>query len=78
MSKKIYIISLIVFIIDQITKSIISTYIKLNDSIQIIKDFFYIRYINKHGLINIMKSFCNKYSVDFYKTTIQFNFTRLA
>ena len=49
MSKKIYIISLIVFIIDQITKSIISTYIKLNDSIQIIKDFFYIRYINNKG-----------------------------
>lgn len=49
MSKKIYIISLIIFILDQISKSIISTYLKLNDSIEIIKDFFYIRYINNKG-----------------------------
>ena len=49
MSKKIYIISLIIFILDQITKSLISTYLKLNQSIEIIKDFFYIRYINNKG-----------------------------
>lgn len=49
MSKKIYIISLIIFILDQITKSLISTYLKLNKSIEIIKDFFYIRYINNKG-----------------------------
>ncbi len=49
MSKKIYIISLIIFILDQITKSLISTYLKLNESIEIIKDFFYIRYINNKG-----------------------------
>lgn len=49
MSKKIYIISLIIFILDQITKSLISTYLKLNESIEITKDFFYIRYINNKG-----------------------------
>ena len=49
MSKKIYIISLIIFILDQITKSLISTYLKLNECIEIIKDFFYIRYINNKG-----------------------------
>lgn len=49
MSKKVYIISIIIFIIDQISKSIISTYLKLNESIEIIKDFFYIRYINNTG-----------------------------
>lgn len=49
MSKKIYIISLVIFILDQITKSLISTYLKLNESIEIIKDFFYIRYINNKG-----------------------------
>ncbi len=49
MSKKIYIISLLIFILDQITKSLISTYLKLNESIEIIKDFFYIRYINNKG-----------------------------
>ena len=49
MSKKIYIISLLIFILDQITKSLISTYLNLNESIEIIKDFFYIRYINNKG-----------------------------
>ena len=49
MSKKIYIITLLIFILDQITKSLISTYLKLNESIEIIKDFFYIRYINNKG-----------------------------
>ena len=49
MSKKVYIIGLIVFIIDQISKCLISTYMKLNQSITIIKDFFYIKYINNTG-----------------------------
>lgn len=49
MSKKVYIIALIIYIIDQISKSIISTYLKLNQSIIIIKDFFYLRYINNTG-----------------------------
>lgn len=49
MSKKVYIIALTLFIIDQLSKSLISTYLKLNESILIIKDFFYIRYINNTG-----------------------------
>ena len=49
MSKKIYIIGIIIFIIDQITKCIISSYLKLNESITIIKDYFYIKYINNTG-----------------------------
>ena len=49
MSKKIYILAINIFIIDQLTKSIISTYLKLNQSIEVIKDFFYLRYINNTG-----------------------------
>lgn len=49
MSKKVYILTLVIFIIDQISKSIISTYLTLNKSIEVIKDFFYLRYINNTG-----------------------------
>lgn len=49
MSKKIYITAIVLFIIDQITKSFISTYLTLNQSIKVIKDFFYITYINNSG-----------------------------
>ena len=49
MSKKIYIICIITFIIDQISKCIISTYLKLNKPITVIKNYFYIRYINNTG-----------------------------
>ena len=49
MSKKIFIISIIIFIIDGLSKSIISAYLKLNQSIEIIKDFFYLRYIHNTG-----------------------------
>lgn len=49
MSKKIYILAITIFIIDQLSKSIISTYFKLNQSIEVIKDFFYLRYINNTG-----------------------------
>lgn len=49
MSKKIFLISVIIFIIDGLSKSIISTYLKLNQSIEIIKDFFYLRYIHNTG-----------------------------
>jgi len=49
MSKKIYIISIIIFIIDQISKVIISTYMSLNETIRIIKNFFYLTYTNNTG-----------------------------
>ena len=49
MSKRIFIIGIIIFILDQISKCIITTYLKTNQSIKVIKDFFYIRYINNTG-----------------------------
>jgi len=49
MSKKVYIISIIVFILDQISKAIISTFMSINQSIRIIKNFFYITYIHNTG-----------------------------
>lgn len=49
MSKKVYILAIAIFIIDQISKALISTYLKLNESIVVIKDFFYLRYINNTG-----------------------------
>lgn len=49
MSKKVYILTLVIFIIDQISKSIISTYLTLNKSIEVINNFFYLRYINNTG-----------------------------
>ena len=49
MSKKVYILAIAIFIIDQISKALISTYLNLNESIVVIKDFFYLRYINNTG-----------------------------
>lgn len=49
MSKKIYITAIIIFIIDQISKVVISTYLSLNETIRVIKNFFYITYINNTG-----------------------------
>lgn len=49
MTKKIYLTAIIIFIIDQISKVIISSYIELNSSIRIIKNFFYLTYTNNTG-----------------------------
>ena len=49
MTKKIYITAIIIFIIDQISKVIISSYIGLNSSVRIIKNFFYLTYTNNTG-----------------------------
>lgn len=49
MSKKIYIIALIIFIFDQLSKTILSTFLTLGNSIKVIKDFFYLTYINNTG-----------------------------
>ena len=49
MAKKVYIISMIIFIIDQITKCIVSSYLKLNQSLTLINDYLYIKYINNTG-----------------------------
>lgn len=49
MKKKIYIISFIVLIFDQISKIICDAFLKLNDPIVIIKDFFNITYVQNDG-----------------------------
>ncbi len=49
MSKKVLGLSLIIFILDQVSKAIISAFIKLNDSLSIIKNFFSLTYINNNG-----------------------------
>ncbi len=49
MSKRVFLLALVIFISDQITKSIVGTYLKLNQSIVVIKNFFNIKYINNFG-----------------------------
>ena len=49
MNKKTYIIAVLVLIIDQISKTLIETFFKLNDSVQVIKDFFYITVVHNTG-----------------------------
>ena len=49
MKKKVYIYSLILFIIDFIVKRLITHFIKLNTSIKIIKNFFYLTYVRNTG-----------------------------
>lgn len=49
MNKKTYIIAVLVLIIDQISKTLIETFVKLNDSVQVIKDFFYITVVHNTG-----------------------------
>ena len=49
MNKKIAIISIIVFILDQATKYIIESLINLNQSIKVIKNFFYLTYVHNEG-----------------------------
>ena len=47
--KKTSIIAIIIFILDQVTKMLISNNLRLGSSIKVIKDFFYIKYINNYG-----------------------------
>ena len=49
MAKKVYILGVIIFILDQISKCLVSTFLKYNKSITVIKDFFYLKYINNTG-----------------------------
>lgn len=49
MKKRIYIYSLFLFIIDFIVKRIITSTLELNNSIKIIKDFFYLTYVRNTG-----------------------------
>ena len=49
MAKRIYVIAILGFIFDQITKCFISSFLKLNQEVKIIKSLFYLRYINNTG-----------------------------
>lgn len=49
MNKKTFIIAVLVLIIDQVSKSIIETFIDLNESVQVIKNFFSITVVHNTG-----------------------------
>lgn len=49
MNKKIFIISIILLVIDVLSKTLIDIYIPLNKSIKIIKNFFYINPLHNEG-----------------------------
>lgn len=49
MSKKVYIITLLSFIIDQVSKALVSTCFSLNESVRLINNFLYLNYINNTG-----------------------------
>lgn len=49
MNKKTYIIAVLVLIIDQVSKSLIEIFFKLNESVVVIKDFFYITVAHNTG-----------------------------
>lgn len=49
MSKKVYIITLLSFIIDQVSKALVSTCFSLNESVKLINNFLYLNYINNTG-----------------------------
>ena len=49
MNKKTYIIAVLILIIDQVSKSLIEIFFKLNESVMVIKDFFYITVVHNTG-----------------------------
>ena len=49
MNRKIFAISIIVFIIDQVSKNVLSAILTLNKDVEIVKDFFYITLTNNYG-----------------------------
>lgn len=49
MNKKIIVIFLFTLFLDQISKSIVASCLSIGKSIKVIKDFFYITYINNYG-----------------------------
>ena len=49
MNKKTYLIAVLVLIIDQISKSLIEIFFKLNESVMVIKNFFYITVVHNTG-----------------------------
>lgn len=49
MDKKICLLSIVVLVVDQFLKIFISSVLSLNESIKVINNFFYIRYVNNYG-----------------------------
>ena len=49
LNKKTYIIAIFILIIDQISKSIVEIFIPLNESVQVIKNFFYFTVAHNTG-----------------------------
>jgi len=49
LNKKTYIIAVLILIIDQVSKSLIEIFFKLNESVMVIKDFFYITVVHNTG-----------------------------
>lgn len=49
MNKNVSILGIVLIIVDQILKIVVSSFIPLGDSIEVIKDFFYISYVNNYG-----------------------------
>lgn len=49
MNKKTYILAVFILVIDQLSKSLIEIYFKLNESVEVIKNFFYITVAHNTG-----------------------------
>ena len=49
LNKKTYIIAVLVLILDQVSKSIVEIFVNLNESVQVIKNFFYITVVHNTG-----------------------------
>lgn len=49
LNKKTYIIAVLILIIDQVSKSVIEIFFNLNESVPVIKDFFYITVAHNTG-----------------------------
>ena len=49
MNKKTYLIAVLVLILDQVSKSIVEIFVNLNESVMVIKNFFYITVVHNTG-----------------------------
>ncbi len=49
MNKKTFVITIFILVLDQLTKSLVEVFIKLNESIPIIKNFFYLSIVHNTG-----------------------------
>ena len=49
MNKKTYIIAVLILIVDQLSKSIVEIFISLNESVTVIKNFFYLTVAHNTG-----------------------------